>query len=161
MRGWLGLALAACLAACLAVPVVGRGQDDGRTADIKAMMEKSAADWNKGDIDAFATAYKNSPDILFMGAVIQKGYAAMVARYKQAYPTPEKMGTLSFSRVEVQPLDEKFATVTGRYHLERTGDGGGNDDGYYLLVVEKTKDGWKIVRDDSSALPKPRAAVAK
>jgi ketosteroid isomerase-like protein len=48
--------------------------------------------------------------------------------------------------------------VTGRFHLERTADGGGNADGYYLLVVEKTKDGWKIVRDDSTSLPPPKPA---
>jgi hypothetical protein len=147
------------LALALAAPAVAQGTAaaDGTDAGkIKAMMDKSAEDWNRGDIDAFATAYKNSPDILFMGAVIQRGYAAMVARYKQAYPTRDAMGTLSFSRIEVQPLDERFATVTGRFHLERTGAGGGNDDGYYLLVVEKTPDGWKIVRDDSSELPKPK-----
>ena len=60
---------------------------------------------------------------------------------------------LSFSQLEVQPLDERFATVTGHFHLERTAAGGGNADGYYLLVFEKTKDGWKIVRDDSTQLP--------
>jgi len=147
------------LVASFAMVLPGRAQD--ASANIKAMMDKSAADWNRGDIDAFATAYKNSPDILFMGATIQHGYAAMVARYKQAYPNKATMGTLTFSRIEVQPLDERFATVTGRFHLERTGDGGGNDDGYYLLVVEKTKDGWKIVRDDSSELPKPRSPVTK
>jgi hypothetical protein len=36
-------------------------------------------------------------------------------------------------------------------------EGGGNADGYFLLVVEKTPGGWKIVRDDSTALPPPAA----
>ena len=121
---------------------------------IKAMMLKSADDWNKGDIDAFASSYKNSPDILFMGDPINKGYAAMVARYKKVYGSKVKMGALSFSDLEVQPLDAKFATVTGKFHLERSADGGGNADGYYLLVAEKTKDGWKIIRDSSTSSPK-------
>ena len=51
-------------------------------------------------------------------------------------------------------LDEHFATVTGNYHLERTAVGGGNADGYFLLVVEKTSGGWKIVRDATTNLPK-------
>lgn len=121
---------------------------------IKAMMLKSADDWNKGDIDAFASSYKNSPDIIFMGDPVNKGYAAMVARYKKVYGTKAKMGVLSFSDLEVQPLDAKFATVTGKFHLERSADGGGNADGYYLLVCEKTSDGWKIIRDSSTSLPK-------
>jgi ketosteroid isomerase-like protein len=122
---------------------------------ITTVLNKSADDWNRGDLDAFATSYKNSPDILFMGRTIQHGYAQMFARYKASYPTPAAMGTLSFTQFEVQPLDEHFATVTGHFHLERTTAGGGNADGYFLLVVEHTPAGWKIVRDDTSALPPP------
>jgi ketosteroid isomerase-like protein len=118
---------------------------------IVAMMDQSAADWNRGDLDAFATCYKNSPDILFIGKTISRGYAQMLARYKASYPTREAMGTLSFSRLEEQPLDANFATVTGRFHLERAAAGGGKADGYFLLVVEKTSAGWKIVRDDTTA----------
>jgi ketosteroid isomerase-like protein len=54
----------------------------------------------------------------------------------------------------VQPLDERFATVTGNFHLERREAGGGNADGHFLLVFEKTPDGWKIVRDDTTNTPK-------
>jgi len=122
---------------------------------IRAMMQKSVDDWNRHDIDAFATCYKNSPDILFIGRKVSRGYDQMVATYKSAYGTPEKMGTLSFTQLETQPLDARFATVTGHFHLERTTAGGGNADGYFLLVVEHTPAGWKIVRDDSTSLPPP------
>ncbi len=124
---------------------------------IITVLNKSADDWNRGDLDAFATSYKNSPDILFMGRTIQHGYAQMLAHYKSAYTNPAAMGTLNFTQLEVQPLDAHFATVTGRFHLERTTAGGGNADGYFLLVVEHTPVGWKIVRDDTSALPPPAA----
>ena len=124
---------------------------------IFAMMNKSAADWNRGDLDAFATCYKNSPDILFIGHAISRGYAQMLASYKAGYPTPEKMGQLTFTQLEVEPLDRRFATVTGHFHLERTKTGGGNADGYFMLVVEKTEAGWKIVRDDTTATPAPSA----
>ena len=120
---------------------------------IIAMLNGTAVDWNRGDLDAFAKGYKNSPDILFMGQTIQHGYGQMLARYRKSYPNKAAMGNLTFSELQVQPLDERFATVTGRFHLERTAAGGGNADGYYLLVFEKTKDGWKIVRDDSTSLP--------
>ena len=121
---------------------------------IRAILDKQVVDWNRGDMAAFATGYKNSPDILFMGAPIAKGYAQMVERYRTGYSTPEKMGKLSFTALEVQPLDEHFATVTGNFHLERTTAGGGNADGYFLLVVEKTSGGWKIVRDATTVPPK-------
>jgi ketosteroid isomerase-like protein len=122
---------------------------------ILTVLNKSANDWNRGDIDAFATSYKNSPDILFMGRTIQHGYKQMLAHYKAAYTTRASMGTLTFTRLAVQPLDANIATVTGNFHLERTSAGGGNADGYFLLVVEHTPAGWKIVRDDTTALPPP------
>jgi uncharacterized protein (TIGR02246 family) len=122
--------------------------------EIRAVLDKQVADWNRGDMEAFVTGYKNSPDILFIGSSISRGYSQMVETYRKNYGTKEKMGTLSFSQVEVQPLDERFATVTGHFHLERTAAGGGNADGHYLLVFEKTPDGWKVVRDDTTVPPK-------
>src|SRR5215469_14502146 len=80
---------------------------------VRAVLDQQAVDWNRGDLDAFATGYKNSPDILFIGSKISRGYAQMLERYRTVFSTREKMGTLSFSDVEVQPLDERFATATG------------------------------------------------
>jgi uncharacterized protein (TIGR02246 family) len=123
-------------------------------AAIRATFDKQAADWNRGDLTTFATAYKDSPDILFIGSKISRGYAQMLERYRTVYSTREKMGTLTFSDVEVQPLDDRFATATGKFHLERTAAGGGNADGSYMLVFEKTPQGWKIVRDVTIPAPK-------
>jgi len=124
--------------------------------DIRAVLDKQVADWNRGDMEAFASGYKNSPDILFIGSKISRGYAQMLDTYRKNYSTKEKMGTLNFSDLDVQPLDERFATVTGHFHLERTAAGGGNSDGHFLLVFEKTPDGWKVVRDDTTVPPKKR-----
>ncbi len=150
MRLVRSLLLALALASPLAVAAAQSSSD---STAIVAVMDKSVADWNRGDIDAFATCYKDAPDILFIGRTISRGYAQMVATYKKSYSTREQMGVLSFSQLEVQPLDAHFATVTGHFHLERSAVGGGNANGYFLLVFEKTPSGWKIVRDDTTALP--------
>jgi len=146
----VALTLLACLS--LAAAPTLNAQTPDATA-IRAVLEKQVADWNRGDIDAFATGYKNSPDTLFIGQTVHRGYAQMLDTYKQHYPNRAAMGTLSFTHLEVQPLDARFATVTGNFHLERTVAGGDNADGYYLLVLEKTADGWKIVRDASATVP--------
>jgi ketosteroid isomerase-like protein len=137
-----------------ALPPVLFAQNATSTQAIRAVLDKQVVDWNRGDLEAFATGYKNSPEILFMGSKISKGYAQMLATYRKGYSTKEKMGRLSFTGLEVQPLDEHFATVTGNFHLERTTAGGGNADGYFLLVFEKTPAGWKIIRDDTTVPPK-------
>lgn len=126
---------------------------DHEAVAIFAMLNRQAADWNRGDLDAFATGYKNSPDILFIGRTVSHGYDGMLASYKAHYPNREAMGTLTFTQLAAQGLDAHFATATGHFHLERTTAGGGNVDGYFLLVLEKTAQGWKIVRDDSTTLP--------
>jgi ketosteroid isomerase-like protein len=134
-----------------------QGASPEETQAIRAVLNKQVVDWNRGDIETFATGYKNSPNILFMGSRISRGYDQMLNTYRTGYSTKEKMGTLSFTSLEVQPLDEHFATVTGNFHLERTATGGGNVDGYFLLVVEKTPAGWKIVRDSTTVPPKKSA----
>jgi ketosteroid isomerase-like protein len=142
----------------LALNASARPQTPPSAAEVHAitsLLNKSVEDWNRGDLDAFATSYKNSPDILFMGRTIQHGYAQMLARYKSAYPNQAAMGKLSFTQLEVQPLDARFATVTGTFHLERSTNGGGSADGYFLLVVEHTPAGWKIIRDATTALRPP------
>jgi ketosteroid isomerase-like protein len=148
--------LTVLLAALLAVPIFAQDvpAPDPAAVAIFAVLNKSAADWNRGDLDAFATSYKNSPDILFIGKTISRGYAEMLATYKAHYSTPDQRGTLSFTNLEVQPLDARFATVTGHFHLFRTAAGGGNSNGYFLLVFEHTPIGWKIVRDDTTEDPK-------
>ena len=108
-----------------AIPSMFVAQDVSPAAPaIRAVLDKQVVDWNRGDLDAFAAGYKNSPDILFMGPTISRGYAQMLDRYRKGYSTQEKMGALSFTNLEVQPLDGRFATVTGSFHLERTPAGG-------------------------------------
>jgi uncharacterized protein (TIGR02246 family) len=121
---------------------------------IRSVFAQQAVDWNRGDLDAFATGYKNSQDILFIGSKISRGYSGMLERYRTVFSTREKMGTLTYSDVEVQSLDERFATATGKFHLERTAAGGGDAGGSYMLVFEKTAQGWKIIRDVTIPAPK-------
>lgn len=126
--------------------VVAAAQERG----ILEVLHTQEAAWNRGDIDRFAEGYKNSPETLFLSKVVSRGYAGMIARYREHYPTRESMGTLHFSGLEVHPLDARFAVCIGRFHLERTAKGGGNADGIFSLVFEKTDAGWKIVVDHTS-----------
>ncbi len=115
---------------------------------VKVVLAQEKA-WNAGDIDAYAQAYKDSPDLTFIGAHVSHGYAEMLNEYRHAYPNKDSMGTLSYSEIEPHALDEKFAVMVGKYHLERGRKQGGNADGFFSLVLEKTAQGWKIVVDHS------------
>ncbi|MGO4881093.1 MAG: YybH family protein [Bryobacteraceae bacterium] len=79
------------------------------------------------------------------------GVAAILARYRKAYPTREAMGTLSFSNIAVRMLAPDVALVTGEYHLARSAAGGGDAAGHYTLILRKTSAGWKIIHDHTSS----------
>jgi ketosteroid isomerase-like protein len=116
---------------------------------IKVLVAQENA-WNKGDIAAFASGYKDSPDTLFITHQVYRGFAGLVDEYKHDYPNKGAMGTLAYSDLEVHPLDENFAVVIGKYHLERSKKDGGNAEGLFSLVFELTDNGWKIVVDHTT-----------
>lgn len=118
-------------------------------AIIKVILAQEKA-WNQGDIDSFVQAYKDSPDTLFLSGNINRGFAGMAESYHHQYPSRAAMGTLGFSELEVRPLDEHFALCIGKYHLDRSKKEGGNADGLFSLVFEKTDKGWKIVVDHTT-----------
>ncbi len=116
---------------------------------VKVLLAQERA-WNDGDLDKFAKAYKNSPDTLFISREINRGFAGLVDSYHKDYPNRAAMGTLTFSDLEVHSLDEHFAVTLGKYHLERTKKAGGNADGVFSLIMEKTPEGWRIVVDHTT-----------
>ena len=123
----------------------------GQADEIQAMMKKSEAAWNRGDLAAFATDYEDSVETTFIGRdITHGGTQAILARYKKGYPTPEAMGTLTYSEIAVRPLGKGYALANGRFALRRTAAGGGDAAGRFTLVLRKTKAGWKIIHDHSS-----------
>ena len=154
-RAALALCFALAFSCATFQPVAQAQSTELKTASqqeldvIKVLLKQEAA-WNRGDIDAFADAYKNSPDTLFINNQVQRGYAGMLDAYHHNYPNRDAMGTLSFSELEVHPLDEKFAVCIGKYRVERNKKSGGNAEGFFSLVLEKTEKGWKIVVDHTT-----------
>jgi len=110
---------------------------------IKVLLKQEAA-WDHGDIDGFMEGYKDSPDTLFINNLIQRGFSGMKADYHRNYPNRETMGQLTFSELEVHPIDEKVAVCVGKYKIERSKKNGGNAESIFSMVFEKTDAGWKI-----------------
>jgi uncharacterized protein (TIGR02246 family) len=117
---------------------------------IHHLMDQQAADWNRGDVDAFMKAYEDAPTTTFVGKTVEYGYATIRERYQRIYPTPAGMGKLTFTHLAIRPLDTNYAVATGNFHLERTAAGGGNADGIFSLVLKKDPQGWKIILDHSN-----------
>jgi uncharacterized protein (TIGR02246 family) len=121
------------------------------TAEILAVVEKSADDWNRGDLAAFVQCYEQSPETTFVGTAVSRGTAAVLERYRQTYPDAARMGKTTFSELQARPLSAELAIVTGRFRLERDAQWGGNKTGLFTLVMRRTSKGWRIIHDHTSA----------
>jgi ketosteroid isomerase-like protein len=133
-----------CLLAAL--PLLGASPEH----EIRQVLDDQVIAWNRGDIPAFMEGYDNSESTTFIGASITKGHAQVLASYLKRYPTREKMGTLRFSDLEVRALGADYASVIGRFHLDRTAEAGGEAAGIFTLLFHKTGQGWKVILDHTS-----------
>lgn len=117
-------------------------------AAIRAVLTRQATAWNAGDIEGFMRGYWNSPNLVFVsGDNITRGWQSTLERYKRTYDSREKMGTLTFSGLEIDILSATAATVLGSWSLERAND---NPHGKFTLILRKFKSGWRVVHDHTS-----------
>lgn len=140
------LMLVSLSTAAIAQPSNNRSKDE---AAIRSVLEAQAAAWNRGDVEAYMDGYDRSPKTEFVGGdSITRGWQQVLDRYKQKYDSREKMGTLTFSDLEIKVLSADAALVLGRWRLKRAND---EPHGTFTLLFRKTKAGWRIVHDHSSS----------
>lgn len=120
-------------------------------AEVRAVLDKQVAAWNRGDIEEFMTTYLDSPSLTFTGRDgVTRGYRPVLERYRKRYATREAMGTLVFSEIEVRLLNDSAALVLGRFQLTRSQAGGGDAAGRFTLVLQRNSQGWKIIHDHTT-----------
>jgi uncharacterized protein (TIGR02246 family) len=141
------MAKAAILFALLAFCLNASGTPEDQ---IRGVLNQQVSAWNRGDLPAFVDGYLDSPDTVFIGADFSRGRGHLLERYQKKYPTPEKMGKLEFTDLEIQMLGEGYANVRGRFHLTRATESGGDARGVFTLLFRKTPQGWKIIQDHTS-----------
>lgn len=117
------------------------------SAAIRKVMDDQAAAWNRGDIDAFMDGYWMSDKLVFVSSNVTRGWQPTLERYKKNYDSRAKMGTLTFSDLEITVLSKDAAVVLGSWSLAREKD---NPHGKFTLIFRRFKDGWKIVHDHTS-----------
>jgi len=112
-------------------------------------MEAQQAAWNRGAIDAFMDGYERAETTTFVsGDEITRGWQTVLDRYKKRYSTPDQMGTLVFSDLQVQMLGPDTALADGRWQLKRSAD---IPHGRFTLVFKQTSSGWRITHDTTTS----------
>jgi uncharacterized protein (TIGR02246 family) len=101
--------------------------------------------WNKGDLDGYLAQFKDAPDTeaILNGPV--RGIANIRTAYHNSFPDRAAMGTLEQSNVEVRELGPDFALALGHYRLQRGRKNGGDAEGNFTEIFQKTEQGWKLI----------------
>ena len=128
---------------------------------VRALFAEQVAGWNRGDIEAFVSAYAD--DALFVSASrITRGRQEVVARYRQRYPDGNAMGRLTLEIEEIRltaggevsmlgdavPGRVHGARVLARWTLVREGEQISRS-GPTLVNLERRAGRWWIVEDAS------------
>jgi uncharacterized protein (TIGR02246 family) len=120
-------------------------------AEIQSVLTAQQDAWNRGDIDAFMNGYARSASTVFASQdEVSRGWETVRDRYRVKYSDRTKMGTLSFSEIEVTMLSPDAAVVLGRWRLRRIND---EPHGRFTLIFKRLPEGWRIVHDHTSAAP--------
>jgi ketosteroid isomerase-like protein len=95
--------------------------------------------------------YARSASTVFVSQdEVSRGWETVRNRYRVKYSDRTKMGTLSFSEIEVTMVSADSAVVLGRWRLKRTND---EPHGRFTLIFKHLPEGWRIVHDHTSAAP--------
>ena len=118
-------------------------------AEIQSVLTAQQGAWNRGDIDAFMNGYARSASTVFVSQdEVSRGWETVRDRYRVKYSDRTKMGTLSFSEIEVTMLSPDAAVVLGRWRLKRKND---EPHGRFTLIFKRLPEGWRIIHDHTSA----------
>jgi len=117
-------------------------------AAVRTVLDAQRDAWNRGDIEGYMDGYARSEDTVFVsGDNLTRGWQTVLDRYKKSYDSRDKMGTLTFSDLEIKSIGNETAIVLGRWHLQRAKD---QPHGRFTLILKRTKQGWKVVHDHTS-----------
>jgi len=126
-------------------------QPPNSVAEIQSVLSAQQDAWNRGDIDAFMNGYAQSASTVFVSEdEVRRGWETVRDRYRIRYSDRAKMGTLSFSNIEVTMLSPDAAVVLGSWRLKRPND---EPHGRFTLIFKRLPEGWRIVHDHTSAAP--------
>jgi uncharacterized protein (TIGR02246 family) len=124
-------------------------REDRIIAAVRAVLDAQRDAWNRGDVEGYMDGYARAAGTVFVsGDNVTRGWQTVLDRYKKNYNSREKMGTLTFSDLEITPIGNNAAIVLGRWQLQRAND---EPHGRFTLILRRTKQGWKIIHDHTSS----------
>ncbi|MEN8376784.1 MAG: nuclear transport factor 2 family protein [Gemmatimonadota bacterium] len=134
-------------------PIDGSLPRSPAAAEIEATLSASAEAWNRKELDGFMEPYLRSPDLTFSGSGgVRRGFQSVMQRYRTSYFEADvPLPGLRFTDLETFDLGRDHALMLGRYILLDPESDEQIDTGYFSLVWVRTRAGWRILHDHTSA----------
>lgn len=150
MRSSLLFIVLATLLAIAAYTATGQSSKKNQGKDeaqIRAILDSTAAGWNQGNLQQYLAAYTDTATEMGRNGP-EGGRSAIERTMREGF---WKMGrplqNLRYEHVDVRMLGKDYALATGQYVLsgadrpERTG--------WFTTVWARTKEGWRMIHDHS------------
>jgi beta-aspartyl-peptidase (threonine type) len=148
-----GLLLAAACAGATGGQHATSAERAAVRAELETMLARAAANWNRGDLDAFVDDYVPSDSTTFIGSRgIVRGPTAIRAGYAPLFAAGGVRDSLSFVILDVDPVAPDAVNLIAQYTLARRI--GVRDSvtarGPTSLLVRRVQGRWRIAHDHSS-----------
>ena len=137
--------LLACLAAC-ARPAAAPAPESV-AEDIRAVLDSTAAGWNRGDLSRYLWAYAESTTVMGRGGVEHGVEAIRQQMLAFFWKTGRPLQVLRYEHLAVRLLGPESALATGQYIL--SGNGLPDRTGWFTTVWARTAVGWRMIHDHS------------
>lgn len=139
------------LSAAVLLPASQQTAEPNVESGIRQTLDAQVKAWNTGDLQGFMDGYVRDESLRFAsGGSVRRGWQEALNRYQAAYPTREKMGTLTFSELEFFKISTEYTEVFGKYHLARN-KSEGDAAGIFTLLMKREGDRWLVLHDHTSA----------
>jgi ketosteroid isomerase-like protein len=111
---------------------------------IKVVLAQQSA-WNRGDLDAYLGYYRDAPDTEAILAAPVRGLPNIRGAFRANFASHEAMGSLEYSQVEAREMGTDYTLVQGHYRIERARKAGGDIEGTFTDILQKTPQGWRLI----------------
>jgi uncharacterized protein (TIGR02246 family) len=118
--------------------------------DVTKIILAQEAAWNRGDLEAYLSHYKDAADTQAILGSPVRGLQNIRTLFHANFPNRDVMGSLEQSSVEIRELGDTFALATGKYDLRRGRKFGGDSSGSFTELFEKTPAGWQIIFSETT-----------
>ena len=135
------------LAACAGGRNVSAPSPASDAAAMRAVLDTTAAGWNRGELAVYMSAYADSTTSMGSNGIVRgKDGTEQVMRqgfWRNGRPAQQ----LRYDHVEVRMLGTNNALVTGQFIL--SGAGRPDRTGWFTTIWARTSHGWRMIHDHS------------